>query len=233
MIRVSVVIPTLDEGETIEELLLALAPVRATGHELILVDGGSSDDTCERAIDHVDRLLRVEPGRAHQMNRGAAVATGDWLWFVHADSRMPAGAQAYLKAIVASRRDWGRFDVRLDAPDPVFRAIETGMNWRSRLSGIATGDQGIFVRRSVFESIRGFPEIPLMEDIALSRRLRRRERPACPRLRLVTAGRRWQRHGVVRTVLLMWGLRLAYFLGADPAWLARHYRPCASPTHAS
>ena len=233
MNRVSIVVPTLDEGAAIDALLDALAPARDAGHEVILVDGGSSDDTVQRASGRVDRLLQAPRGRASQMNRGAAAAGGDWLWFLHADSGLPNGAMPCLEAIAASRRDWGRFDVRLDAERPVFRIIERGMNWRSRLTGIATGDQGLFVRRALFEQVGGFPEIPLMEDIALSRRLRRYQAPECLRLRLITSARRWQRHGVLRTVLLMWGLRLAYFLGADPAWLARRYRPCASPTRAS
>ncbi len=233
MSRVSIVVPTLDERAAIDALLDALEPARVAGHEVILVDGGSGDDTTQRARGRVDRLLQAPRGRASQMNRGAAAAGGDWLWFLHADSGLPNGVLPCLEAIAASRRDWGRFDVRLDDDRPGFRIIERGMNWRSRLTGIATGDQGLFVRRAMFEEVGGFPEIPLMEDIALSRRLRRYQAPECLRLRLITSARRWQRHGVLRTVLLMWGLRLAYFLGADPAWLARRYRPCASPTRAS
>ncbi|BAN68556.1 TIGR04283 family arsenosugar biosynthesis glycosyltransferase [endosymbiont of unidentified scaly snail isolate Monju] len=229
----SIVVPVRDEGAVIEHLLAALQPARAAGHELIVVDGESADDTRERAVPHCDRLLVSPPGRARQLNAGARVAGGDWLWFLHADSGFPEGVMAALSRLSACEGGWGRFDVRLDDPAPVFRVIETAMNWRSRLTGIATGDQGIFVRRALFEQVGGFPEIPLMEDLALSERLRRHGWPACLRPPLHTSARRWRRHGVLRTVLLMWRLRLAWFLGADPAVLARRYASCSSPTRAS
>jgi rSAM/selenodomain-associated transferase 2 len=232
-VTTSIVVPVRDEGAVIERLLAALQPARAAGHELIVVDGESTDDTRERAVLHCDRLLVSPPGRARQMNAGARVAGGDWLWFVHADSGFPEGVMAALSRLSACKAGWGRFDVRLDDPAPVFRVIETAMNWRSRLTGMATGDQGIFVRRALFEQVGGFPEIPLMEDLALSKRLRRSGRPACLRPPLHTSARRWRRYGVARTVLLMWRLRLAWFLGADPAVLARRYASCSSPTRAS
>lgn len=227
---VSVIVPALNEGAVIARLLEALQPLRAVGHELIVVDGGSGDDTCRRCDGRVDRLVETAPGRARQMNAGAEIARGEWLWFVHADSRLQAPPQTYARAIVDSPRPWGRFDVSLDGAEPVLRLVETGMNWRSRLTGIATGDQGIFVRRALFRQAGGYPSLPLMEDIVLSRSLRRLARPATLRLRMGTSARRWQRHGVWRTIFLMWRLRLAFFLGADPADLARVYRACASPT---
>lgn len=227
---VSVIVPVLNEGGVIGVLLEALQPLRAAGNELIVVDGGSRDDTCRRCHGLVDRLLESAPGRAVQMNAGAAVTRGDWLWFVHADSRLQASVLDYAQAVVDSPQPWGRFDVSLDGEEPVLRLVETGMNWRSRLTGIATGDQGIFVRRDLFRQVGGYPTLPLMEDIALSSSLREIARPATPRLRLGTSARRWQRHGVCRTIFLMWRLRLAFFFGADPADLARDYRACNSPT---
>lgn len=228
--RISVIVPTLNEGAVIDGLLGDLQSLRAAGHEVIVVDGGSDDDTCDRAAGSVDRLIRSGRGRARQMNRGSAVARGDWLWFLHADSRLLSPSVAYVRQITASGRPWGRFDVSLDGGETLLRLVEGGMNWRSRLTGIATGDQGIFVRRTLFEQVGGFPALPLMEDIALSHVLCQRARPAALRLRLGTSARRWQRHGIWRTILLMWGLRLAFFFGSDPAKLARWYRSCASPT---
>lgn len=230
MQTLSIIVPALNEGAVIEDLLEALQPLRAMGHQLILVDGGSEDDTCERSNRLVDRLQKSAPGRAIQMNAGAELACGDWLWFVHADSLLRAPAQVYAQAIESSSWPWGRFDISLDGPELSLRLVETGMNWRSRLTGIATGDQGIFVRRELFWQVGGYEDLPLMEDIALSCSLRRVARPATPSLRLGTSARRWQRHGVWRTIFLMWRLRLAFFLGADPADLARAYRACASPT---
>lgn len=231
--RLSIVIPTLDEGAVIGSLLDALQPLRARGVELILADGGSRDATVALARPRVDRLIQCAPGRARQMNRGAAAALGEWLWFLHADTGLSRPAGDYLRAIQDCRRDWGRFDVRLDAPGRIYRLIGFLMNWRSRLSGMVTGDQGLFVRRDLFQRLGGFAEIPLMEDIELSRRLRRHHRPASPRLALWTSARRWQRHGVLRTVLLMWRLRLAYFLGVPPQRLVHRYRQCSSPARES
>lgn len=225
----SIVIPTLNEGAVIERLLEALQPLRVRDCELIVADGGSTDTTRDLALPLVDQVVACTPGRAQQMNRGAQVASGDWLWFVHADSGFAGDAGIFLQAILGSPREWGRFDVRLEADAWVYCLIETLMNWRSRLSGIATGDQGMFVRRRLFEAEGGFAAIPLMEDIELSRRLRKHGRPACVPIRLCTSARRWQQHGVLRTVFLMWRLRLAYYLGAEPARLAEAYRLCSSP----
>ena len=220
--KLSIIVPTLDEAPEIGVALEALAPFRASGHELIVVDGGSTDGTPTLAGGRADRILQATRGRARQMNAGAAIATGDALLFLHADTRLPPDA-ARLVLEALARRGWGRFDVRIEGRSPLLAVVAFCMNWRSRLSGIATGDQAIFVRREVFAAAGGFSDIPLMEDVALSARLKRISPPACLAARAVTSGRRWERHGVLRTILLMWRLRLAYFLGARPEDLARRY----------
>jgi rSAM/selenodomain-associated transferase 2 len=218
-VKLSIIVPVLNEAAIIGRTLDALAPLRAAGHELIVVDGGSEDDSAALAAPLADRVLAAPRGRARQMNAGAAAATGDVLVFVHADTQLPAGAADEILAQTQSHA-WGRFDVRIEGRSPWLAVIAAGMNLRSRLTGIATGDQAIFVRRAAFT---GFPEIALMEDIAFSKAMKRRGPPACLHQRVVTSGRRWERHGVLRTVLLMWRLRLAYFLGAAPEDLARRY----------
>ena len=230
--RLSIIVPALNEADTIGGLLADLAPFRTAGAEVILVDGGSIDGTPERAAADVDRVLPAQKGRAAQMNAGARVAVGDLLWFLHADTRVPADAAAALQDAWAGGARWGRFDVRLSGRHFLLRLVERGMNIRSRLTGIATGDQGIFVTRAAFEQAGGFPPLVLMEDIALSTALRRLARPACLRVRLITSSRRWEEGGVLRTVLLMWRLRLAYALGADPARLARRYHRRRMPRRA-
>ena len=223
--RLSVIVPTLDEASCVAGLLGDLAPLRASGHELIVIDGGSTDNTVGIAAPLVDRVISAERGRALQMNAGAHVATGDILWFLHADTRVAAdAAQRLIDACANDHAVWGRFDVRLAGATPLLRVVAAMMNLRSRLTGVATGDQGIFVAREQFLAGGGFPAIPLMEDIALSKILRRLARPACIRHpRLQTSGRRWEKHGVIRTILLMWRLRLAYALGTPPQKLARRY----------
>lgn len=221
---ISIILPVLNEETQIVHCLRLLQPWRGLEGELIVVDGGSSDRTVALAEPLVDRILVSPKGRALQMNAGAREASGDILWFLHADSVPPADAIQLIRAALAnSNRHWGRFDVRLSGRQPLLRGVETLMNLRARWTGIATGDQGVFVRRAVFEQVGGFPAIPLMEDIALSRRLRRHGWPVRLRQRLQTSSRRWERDGILRTILLMWRLRLAYFLGADPARLARSY----------
>ena len=217
--RLAVIIPTLDEAERIRASLEALAPLRAKGHEVIVVDGGSSDSTIERAQPLADQVLSSARGRAMQMNAGARAARAETLVFLHADTRLPALADALI--INALRvYAWGRFDVRIEGGHPLLGIVSCGMNLRSRLTGIATGDQAIFVRRDVFV---GFPEIPLMEDIAFSRAMKRVGAPACLRDRVTTSGRRWEARGLVRTIFLMWRLRLLYALGVEPQRLARDY----------
>jgi rSAM/selenodomain-associated transferase 2 len=221
--KLSIIMPVLDEAAEIEAALTALAPFRARGVEVIVVDGGSGDGTLALARPLADRVVMAAHGRAAQMNAGATVAKADVLLFLHADTQLPDGAdRLVLDALAGSSRAWGRFDVRIDGGG-VFALISAFMNLRSRLTGIATGDQAMFVSQAAFERAGGFPLIALMEDVALSARLKRIGRPLCLAARVTTSGRRWHRQGVLRTILLMWKLRLAYFLGADPVRLARAY----------
>jgi len=217
--RLAVIIPTLDEAERIGGALEALAPLRARGHQVIVADGGSDDATAELAVPLCDSILKTPRGRATQMNAGARAAQADALVFLHADTRLPARADELIVDALKTRA-WGRFDVRIEGRHPLLPLVACAMNLRSRLSGIATGDQAIFVRREAFA---GFPEIALMEDIEFSRAMKRVGRPACLRERVSTSGRRWESRGVVRTVLLMGRLRLLYALGVAPQRLARQY----------
>jgi rSAM/selenodomain-associated transferase 2 len=219
----SVIMPALNEAARIGDCLAALQPLRAAGHELIVVDGGSDDGTAALARAAADRVLAAPRGRAAQMNAGARLARGEALIFVHADTRLPPHADALVIGALA-RSAWGRFDVSIDSPRPLLRLVAAMMNLRSRVTGIATGDQAIFVRRALFEEQRGYAPIPLMEDVELSRRLRRVGAPACLRAWVWTSARRWEARGVLRTIALMWHLRLAFWLGADPARLAERYR---------
>ncbi|WP_435100497.1 TIGR04283 family arsenosugar biosynthesis glycosyltransferase [Arhodomonas sp. AD133] len=221
--RLSIVIPALNEASALPGLLTSLAPWRRAGDEVVVSDGGSDDGTRDIAVAHGARVVDAPRGRARQMNAGAAVAAGDVLWFVHADSGVRQGLREGLAGAVANGAVWGRFDVRLSGGGAALRMIAWSMNRRSRLTGIATGDQGIFVRRALFEGVGGYPDQPLMEDVALSARLRREARPACLRGPLITASRRWETHGVWRTVALMWRLRFDYWRGADPHSLYRRY----------
>jgi rSAM/selenodomain-associated transferase 2 len=226
--KLTIVMPVLDEAATIGAALADLAPFRRRGVELIVVDGGSSDDTAALCRPLADRVLAAPRGRATQMNAGAAVASGDVLVFLHADTRLPEHADATVHdGLARSGKTWGRFDVRFSGGGGV-RVIAAMMNLRSRASGIATGDQAMFMTRSAFDAAGGFPPIPLMEDVAMSARLKRLGRPLALRARATTSARRWHRHGVLRTVLLMWRLRLGFFFGADPVSLARQYDPAAS-----
>lgn len=218
----SIIVPALNEAGGIGACLAALQALRHRGAEIILVDGGSTDDTCARVRAQVDQLLHSASGRAMQMNTGAAAATGEVLVFLHADTFLPAHAD-HILAGCASALTWGRFDVRLDDHHPAFRLIETLMNLRSRLTGIATGDQAMFVGRRLFALAGGFPVIPLMEDVRLSKTLRRYRRPLCLRPPVVSSSRRWRQHGIAATVVRMWCLRLAHTLGVPPEQLARHY----------
>ena len=219
----SLIMPVLNEVATVPAQLTALQRFRKRGTEVIVVDGGSDDGTADLARLAVDRLLAAPRGRAAQMNVGAKASRGEVLLFLHADTTLPPAADDLIRSAIATGAAWGRFDVRIDGRQPLLRIVERMMNWRSRLSGIATGDQAIFVRRDLFERVDGYPELPLMEDIALSKRLKRIARPVCLRERVITSGRRWEKHGVLRTILLMWRLRASYFLGADPQQLAIRY----------
>jgi rSAM/selenodomain-associated transferase 2 len=222
---ISVVIPTLNEAAEIGAALGALQPLRARGCEVIVADGGSTDATVEIARPRADRVLVAPRGRARQQNAGAAAAGGRVLLFLHADTRLPPGAdERVMGGLAAGRWGWGRFDVRLTGTHPMLRVIERMIGLRSRLTGIATGDQAIFVRRDWFERAGGFPDIPLMEDVALSKALKGIGPPLSLRDAVTTSSRRWEERGVMRTMVLMWRLRLAYWLGADPARLAERYR---------
>jgi rSAM/selenodomain-associated transferase 2 len=221
----SIIIPVLNEAETLPALLADLQPLRKRGVEIIVVDGGSSDATAGLARDGADRVLESAAGRARQMNAGAAVANGTVLLFLHADTRLPGGVDARIDVALAQDHVWGRFDVRLSGGQLLLRIIERLMNWRSCLTGMATGDQAIFVMRNVFEQLDGYADIPLMEDLDLSRRLKKIARPACIDTPVITSSRRWEQNGILRTVLLMWSLRLAWFLGVSPQRLMRIYYP--------
>ncbi|MCM5569084.1 TIGR04283 family arsenosugar biosynthesis glycosyltransferase [Burkholderiaceae bacterium FT117] len=221
-LRISVVVPALNEAAGI---VAALRPALREADEVIVVDGGSADATVELARAAGAKLVTdAARGRAAQMNAGAAVASGEVLLFLHADTRLPEGWAAALRASLAARH-WGRFDVSLDAPGRLLAIVGAMMNLRSRLSGICTGDQAIFVARAAWRRVGGFPPIALMEDIEISRRLKRvAGPPACLRERVAVSARRWQARGALRTIVGMWWWRALYFLGASPDWLhARYY----------
>ncbi|MGQ0652690.1 MAG: TIGR04283 family arsenosugar biosynthesis glycosyltransferase [Betaproteobacteria bacterium] len=217
--RLSIVVPALNEAARIAGALEALAPLRRRGHEVIVADGGSADATAALAREGSDLVLAAPAGRARQMNAGARAASGTALVFLHADTQLPPRADELVLESL-QRKTWGRFDVSIEGRHPMLPVIATLMNLRSRLTGIATGDQAIFVRRDAFE---GFPEIALMEDVAFSRAMKRRSSPACLSARAVTSGRRWEEKGVWRTILLRWRLRWRYWRGDSPELLARLY----------
>jgi len=219
---VGVILPVLNEAGTLAATLDRLR--EQSPDEIIVVDGGSIDATRDVVRRHPAlHLIEAERGRAAQMNAGAAATRSDILLFLHADARLPPQALSHVRVAIQVGYLWGRFDVRLDGTRPAYRVIERFMNLRSALTGIATGDQAIFVRRDIFQQLGGFAPISLMEDIELSARLRRKQPPARIRTPVLASVRRWERRGIVRTVLLMWGLRLLYWFGVSPARLARWY----------
>lgn len=220
----AIVMPALDEAAGIVPILQALQPLRARGVEVVLADGGSSDGTAALAAAYVDTVVVAPRGRALQMNAGVARTRADALLFLHADTRLPARADGLVLQALAGGALWGRFDVRIDGRPWLLRIVAALMNLRSRWSGIATGDQALFVTRRAFDAVGGFPPQPLMEDIELSRRLKRLGRPACLRAKVRTSGRRWEARGVWRTVFLMWRLRWRYWRGEPAARLAKAYR---------
>jgi rSAM/selenodomain-associated transferase 2 len=222
---ISVIMPALNEAAALPATLAPLQPLRRAGRiEVVVVDGGSTDGTPRLAAPLADRVLAAPRGRALQMNAGAASARAPVLLFLHADTALPERWVEAVGGALAAGARWGRFDVEIVGEPLALRVVAALMNLRSRVSGIATGDQGIFVERALFVEAGGFPEIPLMEDVALSKALKRRAgRPACLRARVRTSGRRWERRGPLRTIALMWRLRLLYALGADPRRLARSY----------
>ena len=224
-VRLSVIVPVLNEMSGIRSALQALAPLVARGAQVLLIDGGSVDGTVALAQVNGVRVVQSQRGRAVQMNSGAQQATGDILLFLHADTRLPPAADRLIQqALSAGAQVWGRFDVCIEGKPRMLRVIAALMNLRSRWSGIATGDQALFMTRSAFDAVGGFPDQPLMEDIEMSTRLLKISRPICLRARVITSGRRWETHGLWRTVLLMWQLRLAYWLGVSPERLAARYQ---------
>ncbi len=225
----SIVMPVLNEAAGMALALEQLAPLLARGAELVIVDGGSSDGTLAiaRVIakDPLSKVISAQRGRALQMNTGAQQASAEVLLFLHADTLLPRDADALIaKALTDGATVWGRFDVRIAGQAPLLSVVAAFMNLRSRWSGIATGDQAIFMTQAAFNEAGGFPNQPLMEDIEISKRLLAQSRPACLRERVVTSGRRWESRGVWRTIALMWRLRLAYWCGVPAERLARHYR---------
>lgn len=223
---ISFIIPVLNDRMSLDILLPQLQAYREKGHELLLVDGGSSDGSVSSATAQVDRILMTGPGRARQMNLGAENAKHEILHFLHADSRLPDKLDSLIQQSMQNPKQlWGRFDVSLDESGFAYSMIAFMMNLRSRLSGVATGDQGIFVRNTVFHEIGGFKVIPLMEDVALSKTLRKKSWPVCLEAKIITSARRWKQKGLFKTILMMWYLRLAYFMGADPEGLAAIYYP--------
>jgi len=224
MQKISIIIPVLNEESALPAYLPVLQDYRRAGHEVIVVDGGSCDNSVSIAAALADLVVESSPGRGVQMNAGAARATGEILLFLHIDTLLPDHADRLLMEHLSnSDRVWGRFDLSLSGSNCVFRLIERMINLRSRYTGMATGDQAIFVLSSVFEQVGAYPEIPLMEDLALSRKLRNFSSPVCLRQRVVSSSRRWEQHGIVRTILLMWILRLQFFLGVSPDALYRKY----------
>lgn len=221
--KVSIIMPVLNEEEAIVSTLQKLQVYRRQGHEVIIVDGGSGDDTIARTHGLVEKILKSKCGRAFQMNTGAEYASGEILLFLHADTVLPSDACSLITSIISNGKDWGRFNVRLSGKSWLFRIIENMMNWRSCATSIATGDQAIFVRKSLFLNVGAYPGIRLMEDIVLCRKLRNYSKPACIKDRVITSSRKWESNGIIRTVFLMWRLRLMYSLGASADTLARKY----------
>ncbi len=224
--QLSVVVPALNEADGIEQCLAALCGAVPAGlqWEVLVVDGGSDDGTGDRAQAAGAVVLHSARGRARQMNLGARHARGQYLLFLHSDTRLPTGLSAWWQALQASQSIWGFFSLRLSGKSSTFRIIEWAISQRSRCSAVATGDQAQFVRRDVFQRLGGFAAIALMEDVELSKRLRRIEQPMVWHEPVLTSSRRWEEGGVMRTVVLMWALRLGYWLGVSPSRLARVYR---------
>jgi rSAM/selenodomain-associated transferase 2 len=223
-VKISIIIPVLNEEKNLSNTLSQLQSFRHLGHEVIVVDGGSMDNTLALAHAAADAVIVSKAGRALQMNNGAAVATGDLFLFLHADTVLPENALQLVSSFDHLKSFWGRFNIRLSSNKMIFRLIEWLINLRSKLTSIATGDQAIFIERELFNSIGGFPEIALMEDIAISRLLKNISAPVCLKQKVITSSRRWETRGVLATVLLMWKLRLYYFFGVSPEKLGQLYR---------
>lgn len=222
--NLSVIVPVLNEAANLPGLCDHLMLLSRQGAEVILVDGGSEDGSSALIECLGFRLIRAPRGRALQMNAGAAVASGNVLLFLHADTRLPSSALQLVTSQVKSAMAWGRFDVVIDGEPAMLKVVAWLMNRRSRITGIATGDQALFMTRAAFDAVGGFPQQPLMEDIEISRRLRRFVPPICLTDRVHTSGRRWEQRGLWRTIFLMWRLRWAYWRGVPASQLAKAYR---------
>lgn len=244
-INISIVIPVLNEADNLPRLISHLVHLNPLPHQVILVDGGSTDNSVAVAKKLIEGLIDTShsviasqsasngqvadwqvvesaAGRATQMNAGADLATGNILLFLHADTQLPNHAITDIKSAVM-RAEWGRFDVHLDSSEWMLKVVSQMMNWRSRLSGIATGDQAIFVKRELFEQLGGYPDQPLMEDIELCKRLKAIGKPACLNSKVITSPRRWQQYGTWRTILLMWRLRFDYWCGVSADNIKQRY----------
>ncbi len=222
--KLSIIIPTFNEASNIVCLLKKLQYLRKVNHEVILVDAGSTDATVELAQEWVDCIESSEKGRAFQQNAGAKKATGNFLLFLHADTFLPENFLNEILFLEQSRQFcWGHFDIHLSGNHPGLRLIEFMINLRSRLTGIATGDQAIFVKREVFDQMDGFADLYLMEDIDLSTRLNKISKPYCSKLKVTSSSRRWEKNGLIKTVVLMWWYRLQFFFGVDSKVLEKKY----------
>ena len=222
-VSVSIIIPVLNEAKRLEDTLRQLYSSLDDdpGFEIIVCDGGSLDDTVDRARLFPCKLVASGSGRALQMNTASQEASGEWLLFLHADSQLP---DVWFEQF-DFQCDWGFFPIKLSGATWPFRMIEAMMNLRSRISRVATGDQGLFFRRSFFNRLQGYPDIPLMEDVAMSKLARAQSAPVLASTAIVTSSRRWEVNGIINTLVLMWALRLAYFLGVSPDRLHRIYYP--------
>ena len=226
LLKISFILPVLNEASIIAARLQRLQVYRQRGHEIVVVDGGGDDNTPELAESLADRVERSPIGRSQQMNRGAELASGNLLLFLHVDTSLPDSVDRLLDAAVrAGERQWGWFDVRLSNSNFSYRLIAKAMNLRARITSVCTGDQAMFVTSELFRQVGGFPELPLMEDVAMSKLLRRQARPVCIHNFAVTSSRRWENKGLFNTIVLMWQLRLLYFLGVSPTRLVKRYYP--------
>ena len=222
--KLSIVIPTYNESSQIEQCLYKLKSLRKLGHEVIVVDGGSIDDTKILATPLSNQVIQSEKSRSIQMNKGASIATGNCLLFLHADTVLPGNVINIFSKIENIESKWGRFDIKLTGRAYMFRIIERSMNIRSRLTGIATGDQVIFIGKELFKKVAGYPEVSLMEDIAISKILAAHSKPICLREIVVSSSRRWEANGVIKTILMMWLLRFLYFFNYDTGKIAKLYQ---------
>lgn len=220
---VSIIIPVLNEEGSIKNFLEQLQVYRKQGHEVIVVDGGSTDKTVSISELLSDKVITSKTGRAMQMNSGALQSKHDVFWFLHADTLIPENAIENIQQALTTP-EWGWFNIKLSGTKFLFRLIERMINIRSCFSHIATGDQGIFVKREIFESVNGYANIPLMEDVSLSKKLNKISKPVCLKEMLITSSRRWEQKGIISTVLLMWRLRFLYWLGVSADKLATQYK---------